>query len=181
MEITALPIEGPKLLSPNMFSDNRGAFGRVFCQNELEASGINFSIKQVNHSITREIGSVRGLHFQFPPKCEGKIVKCLKGKIFDVIVDIRENSETFLQWVSVELSEDNQLALYIPAGFAHGFQTLQEHVELIYFHSDLYSPGLEGGLLYNDPVLDIPWPLTVTNISDRDLKHKMVNNEFKGI
>ncbi len=164
-----------------MHCDDRGAFGRIFCQDELERSGVNFDIKQVNHSITREAGSIRGLHFQLPPKCEGKIVKCIKGKIFDVVVDIRENSEYFLRWVSVELSEENQLALYIPPGFAHGFQTLQENTELVYLHSDYYASGLEGGLAYNDPILNIPWPLSVTNLSDRDLKHTALDKEFKGI
>ncbi len=181
VHVSKLELDGLLLITPQMHTDERGEFGRIFCKKEFYTECVDFNIKQVNHSITKRKGSLRGMHFQYPPKCESKLVKCVKGKVFDVVVDIRRGSSTFLQWVSVELSEDNRQMLYIPVGFAHGFQTLENNSELIYFHSDYYSPGLEGGLKYNDPILSISWPLSVTETSKRDCKHKCINDEFEGI
>lgn len=181
MQITKLELDGPLVITPQMHQDKRGEFGRIFCFNEFSEENVQFDIKQINHSITKQKGSVRGIHFQYPPKSESKLVKCIKGSIFDVIVDIRKDSPSFLQWISVVLSEANQKMLYIPSGFAHGFQTLDDDCELIYFHSDYYSPELEGGINYNDSILDIPWPLAVAEVSGKDKRHKYIDYEFKGI
>ncbi|MFX1590950.1 MAG: dTDP-4-dehydrorhamnose 3,5-epimerase family protein [Promethearchaeota archaeon] len=138
-------------------------------------------IVQINNSVTKLKGSVRGMHFQYPPKAEIKIIKCIKGKVFDVAVDIRKNSTTFLEWHGEVLTEDNFIMLYIPQGFAHGFQTLEDNTELLYLHTEFYSPEFEGGLLYNDPILNITWPLDVADISQRDMKHPLLTDEFKGV
>ena len=121
------------------------------------------------------------MHFQLPPYREIKMVRCVRGKVYDVIVDIRKNSSTFLQWVGIELSPAALNMIYIPEGFAHGFQTLTDDCELIYHHSEFYMPGAEGGIRYNDPFVNIKWPSEVTSISERDLNHPLLTKEFKGI
>jgi len=181
VEFSKFKLDGPLVLTPEMHRDERGAFGRIFCDKEIIEHQVDFEVKQVNHSITKKKGSLRGMHFQYPPKKEAKLVKCIRGSIFDVIVDIRRDSPTFLHWESIELTEQNQRMLYIPAGFAHGFQTLEQDCELLYFHSDYYSAGLEGGFKYNDPILGVSWPLTVTEISKRDLIHECISEDFEGI
>jgi dTDP-4-dehydrorhamnose 3,5-epimerase len=135
----------------------------------------------MNHSFTAEKGTVRGMHFQHPPHAEIKMVRCIAGAVFDVVVDLRKDAETFLQWYGVELSAENKQMIYIPEGFAHGFQTLTENVELIYHHTEFYTPEAEAGLLYNDVALNINWPLPITNLSERDTKHPIIQSNFKGI
>ena len=135
----------------------------------------------MNHSFTAEKGTVRGMHFQHPPFSEIKMVRCIAGAVLDVIVDIRKDSPTFLQQVSVELSTTNKQMIYIPAGFAHGFQTLEDNTELIYHHSEYYQPGVEGGLRYNDIALDIQWLLPAINVSERDNNHPLLDGNFKGV
>jgi dTDP-4-dehydrorhamnose 3,5-epimerase len=162
-------------------SDERGWFARFYCKNEFSQIGHTKEWVQLNHSVSYEKGTLRGMHFQVPPFREIKMVRCIAGAIFDVIVDIRKDSPTFLQWIGIELSVANKKMLYIPEGFAHGFQTLTGNCELIYHHSEYYAPGAEGGLRYDDPALKIEWPLPVTVISDRDKGHPYVNEHFKGI
>ncbi len=166
-------------LSP--FNDHRGTFSRLFCQKELQDAGIDFNIAQINNSFTKEKGSIRGLHFQNTPYIESKIIKCIKGKILDIVVDIRENSPTFLQYFSIELTEDNDMMLVIPKGFAHGFQTLSDDCEIIYFVDEFYNPQKESGLLYDDKILNIEWKLKVTDISKKDIKYKEIDSSFKGV
>lgn len=168
------------VIEPNIFADERGSFYRVFCQDEMEDI-FKTTIKQVNHSITNQKGSVRGLHFQYEPNCEVKMVKCIKGSVFDVVVDIRKDSSTFLKSFSIELTEKNRKMLLIPKGFAHGFQTLENDTELLYFHSNVYVSSNEGALHVKDPLLQIKWPLNVINLSKRDEEHKFLDNNFKGI
>ena len=168
------------IIEPDSFKDERGAFSRVFCEDELKDI-FHFNIKQINHSITKEKGTVRGLHFQYEPYAEIKMVKCIKGRVLDVVVDIRKNSPTFLQYSTVELTEQNQKMIYIPKGFAHGFQTLEDNTELLYLHSSIYTPSDEGALNIIDPTLKIKWPLDIINLSKRDENHPFLTNEFEGI
>jgi dTDP-4-dehydrorhamnose 3,5-epimerase len=161
--------------------DERGRFARLLCMEELEKIGHTKQIVQVNHSYSRSKGTIRGMHFQYPPFGEIKLVTCLRGKVFDVIVDLRAGSSTFLTWQGLELSEENRRMMYIPEGFAHGFQTLEDDVELLYFHTAFYTPNSEGGVRYDDEKLKILWPLPVSEVSARDRKHKKITNDFKGI
>lgn len=161
--------------------DERGRFSRLFCADELVNAGWNGAIAQVNQSVTSRQGTVRGLHFQLPPHAEKKLVSCLRGEIWDVAVDLRSGSPTFLQWHAEILSEANQVALLIPEGFAHGFQALTDDAELLYCHSERYVPSAEGGLNPCDPSLSIPWPLPITVISDRDRGHAPVADGFTGL
>ena len=151
--------------------DQRGFFSRLFCTDAFERAGLNPSIVQVNNTLTKERGSVRGLHFQRPPKAETKLVRCVRGAVWDVAVDLRAGSPTFGKWASLELTEENRTMVYIPHGFAHGFQTLQPSTELIYFHSEEYSAECEGAVSPADRQLNINWPLQITCMSDRDQNH----------
>jgi dTDP-4-dehydrorhamnose 3,5-epimerase len=153
-------------LEPNF--DSRGLFARTWCADEFESAGLPAEILQTNLSQTLRRGAIRGLHYQRPPSREGKVVRCLKGGIFDVIVDIRPDSPTFLRHVGVELTPLNRSALYIPPGLAHGFQTLEPETEIWYQMTDRYQPGLSGGLRWDDPALGIEWPLKPTSMNERD-------------
>ncbi|MET3855205.1 dTDP-4-dehydrorhamnose 3,5-epimerase [Rhizobium sp. OAE497] len=155
------------LVERQRLGDDRGFFSRFFCADELPDFGTG-SIAQINHTMTREKGVIRGMHFQRAPHDETKFVSCLKGVIFDVAVDLRPRSPTYLKWHGEILSQDNARSLLIPAGFAHGFQTLSEDCELIYLHDKPYAPDAEGGVNPLDPKLNITWPLPVTQMSARD-------------
>lgn len=162
-------------------NDGRGSFNRLFCSRELQQIGLTKPIIQINHSLTRDCGTIRGMHFQHPPDNETKIVTCMRGEVFDVAVDIRRDSETFLHWYAEVLSENNQTSLYIPEGFAHGFQALTDDCHMLYLHTGLYAPESEGGLNAQDPKIGIDWPLEVTNISQRDEQHPLLDSTFAGI
>ena len=153
------------------FIDERGQFSRIFCDKEFSSFGLKGPIRQINHSFTEKTGTVRGMHFQSNPFEEVKVVTCLHGEVFDVVVDFRKNSKTFLQWHGEVLNEDNRKLLLIPKGFAHGFQTLRDNTELIYLHSEPYSKEYEGDLNPFDKKIDIKWPLEITNISPKALTH----------
>ncbi|MXV17397.1 dTDP-4-dehydrorhamnose 3,5-epimerase [Hufsiella ginkgonis] len=162
-------------------TDNRGWFSRIYCKDEFRQTGFSGEWVQMNQSFTASEGTVRGMHYQHPPYSETKLVRCIAGKVFDVIIDLRESSETFMQWFGIELSAKNKRAVLIPEGFAHGFQTLEPNCELIYCHNEMFMRGVEGGIAYNDPAIGISWPLPVTEISERDLSHPLLNSDFKGI
>jgi len=181
LKIINTKLEGLHVIEPIVHEDNRGAFFRVFCEDELNELFKENNIKQVNHSITSKKGTVRGMHFQYHPDCEVKFVKCIKGKVLDVVVDLRKGSDTFLEHFSVELSSENRRMIYIPKGFAHGFQTLDDESELLYFHSSIYTPSNEGGLNIKDPLLNIKWPLDTIELSKRDEEHAFLTSDFKGI
>jgi dTDP-4-dehydrorhamnose 3,5-epimerase len=181
MNFTETPLKGSYIITPQQFSDNRGWFYRTYCKKEFAAIGHSKEWVQMNHSFTKHKGTIRGMHFQHPPSCEIKLVRCVAGAIVDIIVDIRRDSPTYLQHFSIELTAENHHMLYIPEGFAHGFQTLQDDTTLLYLHSEFYTPGTEGGLRYNDPVLNIHWPLPVSIISNRDSNHPLIDKNFKGI
>jgi len=174
------PLSGLTIIERTRLEDSRGYLSRFFCQQTMAALGMK-PIQQINHTLTKKAGAVRGMHFQHPPAAEIKIVSCLRGRILDVAVDLRANSPTFLQCFSAELTAENQHSLFIPEGFAHGFQTLTEDCELLYLHSANYSPQHEAALNPLDPRLAISWPLPVTEISARDEAHPMLDSGFKGI
>jgi dTDP-4-dehydrorhamnose 3,5-epimerase len=181
MEFQELSIAGLYRLDARWIGDQRGGFARLFCQEEFEPYIAQGSIRQINYSINRERGTVRGLHYQNPPHAEVKIVRCVAGKIFDVVVDLRRGSATFLHWLGIELSAANKQALLIPQGCAHGFQTLEDDSELLYFHSEFYTPSAEAGIRHDDPRLGIEWPLMPINLSDRDTRHPLIAEGYDGI
>lgn len=174
------PLSGLTVIERARIEDNRGFLSRFFCKQTMATLGIK-PIQQINQTLTRKAGAIRGMHFQHPPAAEIKIVSCLQGRILDVAVDLRADSPTFLQWFAAELSAENQQSLFIPEGFAHGFQTLTEDCELLYLHSTCYSPQHEAALNPLDPRLAIAWPLAVSEISARDQAHPMLDSGFKGI
>jgi dTDP-4-dehydrorhamnose 3,5-epimerase len=181
LTITDLPLEGLKLVERRRLGDSRGFLSRLFCAEELAAAGWSKPIAQINLTFTAHRGTVRGLHFQFPPHAEMKLVSCLQGSVWDVAVDLRRASDTLLHWHAEELSADNQRALLVPEGFAHGFQALTDEVELLYCHSAAFHEEAEGGLNPRDPSLAIEWPLDIGELSDRDLRHPMVDRDFEGL
>jgi dTDP-4-dehydrorhamnose 3,5-epimerase len=180
-EIGDTPLAGLKSVQRQRLGDARGFLSRLFCADELRAAGWDAPIAQINHTHTARRGTVRGLHFQHPPHAEIKLVSCLRGEVLDVAVDLRAGSPTFLQWHAQRLSADNGCALLIPRGFAHGFQTLCDDVELIYCHSAAYAADAEGGLHPLDPRLALPWPLPVAELSARDQRHPPIDDSFKGV
>lgn len=161
-------IEGVYIIEPELKTDERGYFARVFDKEEFAKEGLFFDIVQASQSFTKKKGTVRGMHFQGEPRSEVKIVQCLKGAIYDVAVDMREDSKTYGQWVSAELTEDNKKMFLIPKGCAHGFQTLTDNCLLQYFMSEFYSKDYVRGFFYNDPFFNIKWPKKVSVISERD-------------
>ena len=163
------------------FKDDRGAFSRLFCSEELQPIIQQRNIVQINRSNTHGVGVVRGFHFQKRPYAELKIIRCLRGRVFDVAVDLRQGSQTFLCWTAVELTPENNRVLIIPEGCAHGFQVLEADSELLYLHTAFYTPQAEGGVRFDDPRLGVKWPLTPINLSARDLSHPYLTTNFKGI
>ncbi|MHA1284394.1 MAG: dTDP-4-dehydrorhamnose 3,5-epimerase [Promethearchaeota archaeon] len=181
MKFIKTELEGLYIVELEGFKDHRGSFYRLYCENEFKIINHQKKIVQINHSSTKVKGTVRGMHFQYPPKSEIKIIKCLSGRVFDVAVDLRKNSPTFLKWFGIILTPANNKMIYIPEGFAHGFQTLEDDTELLYLHTEFYDPSFEGGVRFDDPKLDIKWPLKPINISERDKNFKLIDNNFKGL
>ena len=175
------PLANLKIVERQRVGDARGFLSRLFCSDDLAIVGWHKPIAQINQTLTQKRGTVRGLHFQHAPYGEMKLVTCLRGAVWDVAVDLRSESATFLHWYGLELSAINCRALLIPEGFAHGFQTLADESELFYLHSTAYAPAAEAGLNPIDPRLSIAWPLPVVELSDRDAKHLMLDDQFKGI
>lgn len=180
MQLKETSLKGVRVISFDISSDSRGSFQRLYCKESLRPFVKNKDIVQVNYSQTQQIGAVRGLHFQRPPAAEFKLVRCLQGKVFDVVVDLRKNSPTFLNWHAEELSPKLGKMLIIPEGCAHGFQVL-EPAELLYLHTATYQQEYEGGILFNDPMINIQWPLSCSEISDRDKSFLKLDETFKGI
>ena len=175
-------LKGAFIVDLERREDSRGFFARAFCQKEFEAHGLKPTIAQANVAHNIKKGTVRGMHFQFPPAAETKLVRCTRGAILDIIVDLRPESETYLQHVAVELNDENQRAIYVPERFAHGYQALLDNTDTSYQVGEFYTPIAEGGLLYNDPRLQLTWPLPVTVISDKDQKFELLDSielEFK--
>jgi dTDP-4-dehydrorhamnose 3,5-epimerase len=179
--ITETKLSGLKIVERRCIGDSRGFFSRLFCAEELATLGWVKPIAQINHTCTKTKGTVRGMHYQHPPHAEIKLVTCLQGEVFDVGVDLRSGSPTFLQWVGVHLSADNRRAFLIPEGFAHGFQTLTDDVELLYCHSAAYEPSSEDGINPQDARLNIVWPLSITELSQRDASHLALTETYAGV
>lgn len=179
--VTDLPLPGLKLIERQRLSDSRGSLSRLFCAEELAEAGWHKPVAQINKTQTTSVGTVRGLHYQRTPHTEMKLVSCLRGEVWDVAVDLRRGSSTFLHWRAERLSADNGRALLIPEGFAHGFQSLTDHVELLYCHSVAHASTAEGGIRPTDPLLSITWPLAISELSARDGDHPLLNLEFTGL
>ena len=177
MKINPLRIDGTYEIILSPISDDRGFFMRTFDLNDFNNYGLNKIWVQENHAKSSQEGIVRGLHFQFPPHAETKLVRCIRGKILDVFVDLRKESNTFGRWDSIELSEDNKKMVFIPRGFAHGYCTLTKVSEVLYKVDNFYAPGREGGLLWNDPDIGIKWPVKDPILSEKDKKN-MTLKEF---
>jgi dTDP-4-dehydrorhamnose 3,5-epimerase len=175
-------LEGVWRVLRKPIGDNRGFFARLYCAEEFAAIGLAKPLAQINHSFSKLRGTVRGLHFQHPPHAESKVVTCMAGRIFDVAVDLRRGSPSFLHWFGTELSADNRESLVIPPGFAHGFQTLSDNAEIMYLVTAAYSAQAEDGINPFDPAVGIRWPETVSEISPRDAQREMLNPaEYAGI
>jgi dTDP-4-dehydrorhamnose 3,5-epimerase len=162
-------------------TDVRGSLTRVFCRDELSSLGWNQPVAQINQSFTQQRGTVRGMHCQTKPHSEMKLITCIRGAVFDVVIDVRENSPTFLKWQAEELSDKDNKALFIPEGVAHGFQTLSDNVELLYIHSTPYEATAEFGIHPLDPLVAINWPNKVINMSSKDSRHKSLDVHFRGL
>lgn len=168
MRFRPLEIAGVVLVEQDRREDDRGFFARTFCRDEFAAAGLPVHFPQCNTSFNARRGTVRGMHFQRPPHEEPKLVRCTRGAIFDAVVDLRPESPTYLAWLGVELSADNGHALYVPPGFAHGFQTLADATDVLYHMGEVFHPDAAGGIRWDDPAVGVRWPLPVSVISERD-------------
>lgn len=167
-------LKGAYIIDIDCKEDSRGFFARAFCQKEFEANGLKPIIAQANVAFNHKKGTLRGMHFQYPPAAEIKLVRCTRGAILDIIVDLRPESPTYLNYIGVELTEDNHRGLYVPERFAHGYQVLRDKTETSYQVGEFYTPDAEGGLAYNDPHLELEWPLPVSVISEKDQRWKLL-------
>ena len=168
MIFTETKLKGAYVIEIEKLKDNRGFFARAWCQNEFKAHGLTSRVVQVNVSSNKKKGTLRGMHYQLSPYEETKLIRCTRGAIYDVIIDLRPSSPTYAQWIGVELTEENYKMLYVPENFAHGFQTLEDDTEVTYQVSQFYMPGSESGIRWNDPAFSIDWPIQVQVISDKD-------------
>jgi len=181
VKISDTDLSGVYVVESQIRGDTRGSFSRLFCNKELSSVIGSRTIVQINQSKTAEKGTVRGLHYQNSPFAEMKLIRCLKGAVWDVALDLREGSPTFLKWHAQELTQENNLMMVIPEGVAHGFQTIKNDSELLYLHTEYYEPEHEAGVRHNDPMIAIEWPLNIKGMSDRDLSFPLLDNEFKGL
>ncbi len=168
MQFHTTKLKGACIIELDELRDERGFFARAWCSKEFEAQGLNPRIVQANLSFNEKKGTLRGMHYQVAPFAESKLIRCTRGALYDVIVDLRPGSETYRDWIGVELSAANHRLLYVPEGFAHGFQTLEDGTEAFYQVSEFYTPGAEQGLRYDDPAFGIEWPYPVSVISEKD-------------
>jgi dTDP-4-dehydrorhamnose 3,5-epimerase len=177
MTFRQLRLAGACVISPEAIRDARGFLARIFAADEFRSLGFGDGIAHINHTYTASRGTVRGMHYQVPPAAECKVVKCFRGKVLDVVVDLRAGSPTYLHWEEAELSEENMEMMFVPRGFAHGFQALTDGCELLYLHSTPYSRSAERGLRADDPELGIRWPLPIALRSERDLSHPLIDRK----
>ncbi|MGA2801871.1 MAG: dTDP-4-dehydrorhamnose 3,5-epimerase [Verrucomicrobiota bacterium] len=168
MKFTETLLKGAFVIELEKRSDDRGFFARFFCEREYQQHGLNRHIVQINNSLSRFKGTLRGMHYQLAPRAEDKVIRCLRGALFDAIIDLRPQSPTFLKHFTIELTAENRTMLYVPKGFAHGFITLEENTEMFYLVTEFYSPEHERGIRYNDPRFGIHWPMEPVVISDKD-------------
>ena len=178
--VSETPLNNLKLVERLPILDERGFLTRMFCTQELNHIGWTKSISQINHTLTKKRGTLRGLHFQKTPYSEMKLVSCIRGEILDFAVDLRKDSSSFLEWHAEILSSENCKALLIPEGFAHGFQTLTDDCELLYLHSEPYVPHSESGIRFDDPALKIKLPIEISEISEKDKSYNLIDTQFNG-
>jgi dTDP-4-dehydrorhamnose 3,5-epimerase len=169
---TATALIGAFTIEPERLEDERGFFARTWCQKEFETHGLNARLRQCNISYNRKQGTLRGMHYQSAPNQEAKLIRCTRGSIYDVIIDLRAESRTFMQHIAVVLTEENRKALYVPEGFAHGFQTMADNTEVFYQMSEFYAPESSRGIRWDDPSFSIPWPRAERIISERDRSYR---------
>ena len=169
MIFTPTELKDAYIVEPKKLEDERGFFARTWCEREFRDRGLNPNLVQCNISFNHKKGTLRGMHLQVEPYAEAKLVRCTQGAIYDVIIDLRPDSNTYKQWIAVELTPENHKALYVPEGFAHGFQTLADNTEVFYQMSQFYAPECARGYRWNDPSFNIDWPLEISVISDKDL------------
>jgi dTDP-4-dehydrorhamnose 3,5-epimerase len=181
MQFLKTPILGLFVIQLDVFEDERGFFARSFCKNEFKKIGFEKEFVQINHSFNKNKGTIRGMHFQRPPHTETKLIRCIEGSVYDVAVDLRKNSPTYLNYFGLELSSKNLKSILIPDGLAHGFQTLEDNSALIYHHTNFYTPNAEDGVRYNDSRLNISWKLPPININNKDLSYPLINQNFESI
>jgi dTDP-4-dehydrorhamnose 3,5-epimerase len=174
MIFTETKLKGAFIIDLEPRQDERGFFARAFCQKEFAQHGLKPVIAQANIGFNRRKGTLRGMHFQFPPAAESKLVRASRGGVLDIIVDLRPESPTYLRHIAVELTADNHRGIYVPERFAHGYQALEDNTETTYHVGEFYTPGAEGGLLYNDPALALTWPLPVEAMSEKDRQWKLL-------
>jgi dTDP-4-dehydrorhamnose 3,5-epimerase len=171
MIFTETKLKGAFIIEIKQLSDERGFFGRSWCKREMEDHGLNGNVVQSNTSFSKAKGTIRGMHYQKHPYEETKLMRCTKGAIYDVIIDLRKDSPTFKQWIGLELTEDNYKMLYVPEKFAHGFITLTDNSEVTYLVTQFYTPGAEAGIRFDDPNFNIEWPVPVKVVSEKDIAH----------
>lgn len=175
MKFDSTILKGNFLINLEKKEDDRGFFARYFCEKEFIDQGLNTKWVQINTSASKQLGTLRGLHYQKEPSAEIKLVRCLKGAIWDVVVDLRKDSDTYGKWFGAKLSDENRTMMYVPKGFAHGFVSLQPNTEILYLVSEFYTPTLEGTLMWNDETVDINWPIIPKIISDKDKNGDFLN------
>jgi len=176
MKFDSTMLKGNFLINLEKKEDDRGFFARYFCEKEFIDQGLNIKWVQINTSLSKQLGALRGLHYQKEPSAEIKLVRCLKGAIWDVVVDLRKHSDTYGKWFGAKLSDENRTMMYVPKGFAYGFVSLQPNTEILYLVSEFYTPNLERTLIWNDETVDINWPITPKIISDKDKNGDTLNN-----
>lgn len=181
LSIIETDISGLKLLQHAIFRDDRGQFSRVFCRDSLSSSSIDPTAAQINFTFTKKRGCLRGLHYQVSPHSERKIIACVRGAIFDVVVDLRHGSKSFLQWRGFELAGDSGRSLIVPAGFAHGFIALTDEVEMLYIHDHPFVADAQRGIRYNDPAISIAWPIPIAQLSQKDADYPVLPSDFVGL
>ncbi|MEO1051780.1 MAG: dTDP-4-dehydrorhamnose 3,5-epimerase [Bacteroidota bacterium] len=181
MLVDAVNIPGVFKITPSPIKDERGEFFRYYCKDTFYQNGIDYEFVQFNHSINKVKGTLRGMHYQVAPYAEAKLIRCTRGAIYDVYVDLRQDSDKFLQWGYEILSEANYSMLLLPPGVAHGFITMEPDTHILYHHSSFYNPKAERGLRFDDPLIDIEWPMKPEVMSQRDMKHTFLTKAFKGI
>ena len=181
MDIVRSNIDGVVTVSSQPIEDDRGSLHRLFCKKELAGVIAERQIVQINHTVTKKKGAVRGFHFQYAPHAEMKMIRCTRGAIWDVAVDLRQGSSTFLQWFAQEITPENSKMMVIPEGVAHGFQVLEDNSELVYLHTDFYTPDAEAGVNIQDPKLAVDWPLEIKDLSQRDRDHPFLSDDYAGV
>jgi dTDP-4-dehydrorhamnose 3,5-epimerase len=175
------PLSGCYVIKSNCIKDERGWFSRIYCADEFKKINHFKPFVQFNHSFNVNKGTLRGMHFQMPPFSEVKLIRCISGSVYDVVIDLRKDSPTFLKHFGVILSPQNHNLIYVPEGFAHGFQTLEDETQLLYHHTEFYNSKFEDGFLYSDPLFSINWPMHVNIISDRDSSFRLLDRSFQGV